>query len=509
MASTLSAIRWFPSKGVNNSQPKHMLGFDMASDGQDFVVEENTIVKKRDGFTAVNSVAISADPTVNSLYSLRLSNGTTYEVVGTDNGGLWNDESGTITASIFTGLSTSKAFEYTQFLDTLIIADGTNILKTWDGSSTGEISAAATGAQFIENHLNKLFISGMSSATDRVDYSTTGDFNTWTGSGTDQFQVEQNDGQDITGIKSFSRNELIIFKDRSMHKLIGYDKSSFNLVSIDKSIGCISSRSIQNFKSSSGGGLLIWAYRDGIYVYDGSNVEKITSYVQETWDSINKSRYQEIDSTLDIEKGRYLITFSTGSSVTNDTMLAIDLLHPWRDENGLHFPVFPWTVNSQSLHTEISSTTNAQRLVFGASADGIKNRFGTLFSDEGNSIDSYVVSPMFGSEDGLRNSNTLKEVTTAWLSTAGEIDIDTEIKDGSDWITQDTITTIGTAGAIGIDFAIGVSPIGIPEATFTYTSNTKARSRRIMLRIRQNSSSRFYNLEAPVELYFKNSGKEK
>jgi hypothetical protein len=509
MASTLFSIKWFPSKGVNNSQPKHMVGFDMATGGQDFVIEENTICKKRDGFTSVNATAVSASPTINSLFSLRLSNGTIHEVLGTDNGGIWEEDSGVVTASIFSGLSTSRPTEYTQFLDNLILADGTNVLKTWDGSSTANISAAATGAKFVETHLNKLFIAGMSSATDRVDYSTTGDYNTWTGSGTDAFQVEQNDGQDITGIKSYARNELIIFKDRSTHKLIGYDKPSFNLLSVDKTIGCVCSRTIQNFKSSTGGGLLIWAYIDGIYVYDGSSIEKISSYVQETWDTVNATRYTSMDSTLDIDKGRYLITFSTGSSVTNDTMFAIDLLHPWRDDNGLHFPVFPWTVNSQSLHTEIVSSTNKQQLVFGASADGTKNRFGTLFSDAGSSIDSYVISPLFGSEDGLRDSNTLKEVTTAWVSTAGEIDIDTEIKDGSDWITQDTITTTGTAAAIGLDFTIGVSPIGVPEATFTYTSNTKARSRRIMCRIRQNSATRFYNMESPVELYFKNAGKNR
>jgi len=486
-----------------------MVPLDMASDGQDFVVDESTIVKKRDGFTAVNATAVSASPTLNGLFSLRLSSGTIHDIVGTSNGGIWEDESGVITASVFTGLSTSRPTEYTQFLDTAILADGTNVLNTWTGSVTGQITAAATGAKFVETHLNKLFIAGMSSATDRVDYSTTGDFNVWTGSGTDQFQVEQNDGQDNAGLKSYSRNELIILKDRSMHKLIGFDKPSFNRLSVDKSVGCVCNRAIKNFKSSAGGGLLIWPFIDGIYIYDGAKVEKISSYIQNTWDTINATRYTFMDATLDIERGRYLISFSTGSSVTNDTTLAVDLRHPWRDENGLHFPVFPWTVNAQSLHTEILDSTNRQRIVFGASANGTKNRFGTLFSDSGAAIDSFVVTPLIGGQDGLRGSNNLKQVTTAWLSTSGEIDVDTEIKDGQDFTTQDTISTIGQLDAIGVDFTIGVSPIGIPEATFTYTSNVKARSRRIMVRLRQNSSTRFYNLEAPVELYLKRSGKEK
>lgn len=480
----------------------------MASDGQNFIVDESTIVKKRDGFTAVNATPVSASPTINSLFSLRLSNGTIHEIVGTSNGGIFEDESGTITNSIFTGLSTSRPTEYTQFLNTIILADGTNVLNTWDGSVTGQIPAAATGAKFVETHLNKLFISGIISSSDRVDYSTTGDFNVWTGAGTDKFQVEQNDGQNISGLKAYSRNELIIFKDRSMHKLIGFDKSSFNRLSVDKSVGCVCNRAIKNFKSSSGGGLLIWPFIDGIYIYDGAKVEKISSYIQDTWNNINANRYTFMDATIDIETGRYLISFSTGSSVINDTTLAVDLRHPWRDENGLHFPIFPWTIKAQSLHTEILASTNRQRLVFGSSEDGIKNRFGTLFSDAGSAIDSFVVSPLVGGQDGLRSSNNLKQVTTAWVSTSGEIDVDTEIKDGQDFTTQDTINTIGQSDAIGVDFTIGVSPIGIIESTFTHTSNTRARSRRVMVRLRQNSSTRFYNLEAPVELYLQRAGKE-
>ena len=166
MTSTLYRLDWFPSKGVNNSQPKHIIGFDMASDGQDFVVEENTIVKKRDGFTAVNATGVSADPTINSLFSLRLSSGTIHDVVGTSNGVLWEDDGGVVTNSIFDGLSTSRPFEFTQLLDTLILADGSNVLKTWTGAATGNISSAATGANFVEGHLGKLFIAGISDDTD-------------------------------------------------------------------------------------------------------------------------------------------------------------------------------------------------------------------------------------------------------------------------------------------------------------------------------------------------------
>lgn len=509
MASTLQRVVWFPSRGLNTAQPPHMVPMDMAEDGQDFVVEENTIVKKRDGYANVNSVAVTSTPTINSMFTLSLSNGTKHDLVGTDAGTIYEDSNGTITASVFTSVSTSRASEYTQFLDTALMVDGSNVVKTWDGSTTGLISSAATGAKFIETHLNKIFLAGMSTNTSRIDYSATGDINTWTGVGTDQINVEQNDGQDITGIKSFARNELVIFKERSMYKLIGFDKPSFNLSSIDKSVGCINGRSVQNFKASTGGGLLVFAYIDGIYVYDGASANKISSYVQDVWDNINRTRYDKIVSTIDVDKQRYIISFPTGSSTVNDTTLVVDLAHPWQDDSGFHFPIFKWTVAGQSLYTEFRGTTNIQRVVFGGNADGFKYRFGTLYSDNGSSIDSYIVSPLMAMGDSLSTSNHLRRITTAWVSTAGEIDVDTEIKDGTEWTTQETITTAGEGSAIGVDFTVGLSPIGLPEASFTWNTNSKARSRRIKVRFRQNSSTRFFNLQAPVEFWTQISGKER
>ena len=294
-----------------------------------------------------------------------------------------------------------------------------------------------------------------------------------------------------------------------MYKLIGYDKPSFNLSSILSSVGCINNRTIRNFNSYSGGGLLIWAYVDGLYIYDGSQVEKISSSIQATWDLINNTKYLNMDSTLDTQKGRYILTLTTGSNATNTQTIAVDLMHPWRDETGLHFPIFIWDVAAQSLNTEITTSTNEQRIVFGSLDDGIKNRFGTLYSDGGVAIDTYVASPLFGAQDGLMTTNALREVTTAWVTTAGEIELDTEINDGTDWVNQDTISSAGIAAAIGIDFTIGISPIGVPDASFTYTSNVKARSSRIMIRLRQISSSRYFNLQAPVELYFKQTGRVK
>ena len=508
MPTKLQGVKWFPSRGLNTAQPPHEVPMDMASDGFDVIVNDNKKLTKRDGFDNINGTSVSASATINSFGSLYLSSGTNFEIFGTSNGGVWQESAGVVTASVFSGLSTTQPFDYTQFLDSMIVLDGNVTPRTWTGSASGTISAAASASKYGETHLNKFFLAGMSYATSRVDYSTTGDFNVWTGTGTDQFQVSQNDGQDVTGLKSFSRNELVIFKDYSMYKLIGYDKASFNLMSIDTNIGCVNNKSIQNYKTSVQGGILIFAYRDGIYVYDGATAKKVSSYIQDFWDTLNQNKFINMRSCIDIGKGRYMLSVTTGSDTTNSRIIVIDLLHPWQDENGLHFPIWIWRVSAQGLHTEVVGSTNLQRLVFGDTT-GFKHQFGTFYSDNGATIESYVTTPLMAFTDGLAEEACLRRIYTAWESTAGSIEVSSELKDGTDWVSQDTIQTSGQGAALGVDFQIGVSPVGLPEATFTHRSNTQVRSRRIKARFLQDSTTRYFTMQDPVEFYYKTGGQRR
>lgn len=505
MPTTLTPMIWAPVKGLNTSQSAHIVPMDMCSDGYDFVIEENSYVKKRDGFSYVNATAVSAAPTISSMASLYLSSGTKYELLGTSNGDVWSDQSGVVTAKVFSGLSTVYPLSYTQFLDNLIVLDGNSVPLTWTGAATGSITAAPSGAIYSETHLNKLFLAGFPSARSRLDYSATGDYNTFTGSGTDQVNVDQNNGQVITGIKSFARNELVVFKGFSMYKLSGYDKTSFNLVSITSNIGCISSKSIQVFKSSSQGGLMFFASRDGIYIYDGSTPKKISQYIQPLWDSLNKTRFSQICSCLDIEKGRYLLSVCVDANTTNTRMICIDMLHPFEDSNGLHFPISVWRVSAQSMNTEFVSSTNLQRIVFGDTV-GIKKYFGTLYSDNGATIETYITTPLMTFGDGIGVDNCLRRIYSVFVTSSGSIDIATEIKDGSDWIIQETILLSPGAAQLGVDFQIGISPIGIPEVSGSFRTNVSARSKRIKVRFLQDSSTRYFNLQFPVEFYSKTGG---
>lgn len=502
MPSNLQPIAWFPNRGLDLTSAPHKVPLNMAQDGFDWYIEDGENLKKRPGYDDVNVSAVSASPTINGLYSLYLSDGTKYELVGTSNGDIWQDSSGTITTKRIAGLATTYPLDYTQFLDTGIWADGGFYLKTWNGSASGTISAGGS-AIACEMHLNKLFTFDINSST--VRYSQTGSISAFTGSGTDTFNFNQNDGQVGTALHSFARNELLIFKERSMGKLLGYDKPSFNLLTIDSTIGCVNKRTIKSFRSNTSGGLCMWAFKDGIYAYDGTTPKKISEAIQSFWNTINPDYFDIMDATIDTDKGLYLLTVAAGTSQTTpNRLIVIDLMNPWQDEKGFHFPIFIWRLSAYSLNQEVQMD-GSYRLVFGGTS-GVKYNFDDdTLSDNGSSITSYVVSPSM-IFDTLGNDNCLRRAYIAMESASGTFDVYGEIKDGEDWQLQDSIDMSGGADRLGIDFALGISPLGFTEANFSTRVNMSLRSRRIKVKLEQATDSYGFTLNSPVEFYQKSGG---
>lgn len=501
MSSTLQAISWFPGKGLDLDSPIHQVDNEHAASGLNWYSIDGDNADKKFGYDEVNATAVSATPNITGLFSLYLSSGTDYELVGTSNGDVWRDSSGTITTKILAGLSTTYPLDYTQFLDTGIWADGGYYLKTWNGTASGTVSAGAS-AIACEVHLNKLFTADLNSST--VRYSSTGSISTFTGAGTDTFNFEQNNGQNLVGLQSFARNELVIFKERSMGKLIGYDKASFNLITIDRSIGCSCKRSIQNFKANTGGGLLIWANWDGIYAYDGNTPKKISQNIQPFWDAINKNYMVNMVSTIDEDNGLYFLSVPYGSGqTTNNYTIVVNLRLPYQNDKGTHFPMFIWSDGWYAMNQETG--TNAAKIVMGGSG-GFKYYYSSaLMSDNGTSVTAYIVTPGF-IFDQMGVSNALRRIYVAMSSATGNFSVYGAFTDNQDWVLQQTFDMSGDADRLGIDFYLGISPLGFPEANFTERINTSLRGRRIKLKFEQASDSNRFTLNAPVELYFKRGG---
>jgi hypothetical protein len=90
-------------------------------------------------------------------------------------------------------------------------------------------------------------VTGIAGQLSTVYYSATGSYATWSGAGTGSFNVAQNDGTVCKGIKSFSANELIVFKDSSMWKYIG---NSIRIILYDIASCYAKSYQAENYQTS-------------------------------------------------------------------------------------------------------------------------------------------------------------------------------------------------------------------------------------------------------------------
>lgn len=507
MSTTLQGTTWFPARGLDLARPAHRVPMDMASDGYDFIIENNSLLSKRDGYARVNSIPVSASATIIGCHSLYLSNGINYELIVSSSGTVYTDVGGTVTASALAGIYANEPIDYTQFLDTGIFANGSTRCYTWSGTASGQLTASSPSSVIsVATHLNKLFLA--IKGTSQFIYGGTGSLTTWSGTGTDTINVDQNNGQTIVGLRPYSRNELIIFKERSMYKLVGETSTNFTLIKIDESIGCVAIKAAKNYRSTASGGIFIWPFRDGLYVYDGTTPKKISSYIQPFWDTLNKSRFKWMDATIDNDNGRYLLTCSVGSSTVHTRIICVDMLNPWTDENGLHFPISIWRLPAESMNTEINATTNAQRLVFGEVL-GRKSYFSNaLYGDAGNAIDTYCVTPLMPFDGSIGSENCLRRIYGSYKTSGGTMGVYTSTVDGSNYTLLNEIDLTSALGvySIGIDFQIGVSPIGVSDSTTFSRTNASIRGEKIKVKFDNNNATYDFGIQSPVEFYYKSGG---
>lgn len=507
MSTALTSVLWFPNQGVNLRDIPSKVLLTQASDLLNVMVLSYNECATRPGYTTAFASAVSGSPTITGLHSLYLSNGTKYELIVGSGMGIYKDDSTVATAKVMSGMNFSEPLDYAQFLDVGIFVDASGDPYTWNGSASGRITNAASASAAVSaaisccTHLNKLFLA--INNTSQFKYSATGTYSTWTGSGTNTVNVEQNNGQNIVALRSFARNELLIWKERSMFKYIGESSANFMLVQIDSSVGCISKKSIQVYRASTVGGVAIWADITGIYVYDGNIPKKISSLIQPLWDTINRNRTKWMVSTIDNDNGQYWLSFTTGSLAYNNVTLCVDMLHPWTDEDGLHFPIYVWDIPGQAYNSEIT-TDNTQRLVMGGYNNGKKYVLSTVYeSDNGAAITSYVTTPLI-TAGAVSKDKCLRRIYIPAKVSDSTINVYTENKDGTGWKLVNELSLESEFEVDGIgDFAIGESFIGIPESSKINRIDMAVRGQQIKIKFETISNTERIQLYKDIEFLMK------
>ena len=214
------------------------------------------------------------------------------------------------------------AGKYTHFrynlggTDFIVFADGANHASKYDGTTVTDLnsSGAPANPKFVVGHQEALFFAGMSASPQEVVYTTNQtDDNFNVGDGAGSFQVDSV----ITGLFPF-RDQLFIFCEERIFKLVGNTQADFNLLPVTREIGCINGATIQEV-----GGDLIFLGPDGLRTVAGTekigDVElgTISRQVQPRFEGLTD--VDEFDSVVVPDKTQYRIFFSNANITRSNT----------------------------------------------------------------------------------------------------------------------------------------------------------------------------------------------
>lgn len=317
--------------GLNSTASPLALEDDEASDLLNVDFDRFGSVKKRNGYTQVNTSAFNSSATWTSLHWLTLSSGSDY-LLGTCGNKLaaWSAGAPSGSPSDITGSLTITAgnnnlWKWTTFKDIAFGVNGVNAAAKWPGTGNGALMTAVAGmdyAKWIANWQNYVFlayvsISGTLHPT-RIYWSTINDPEAWNAA--DFNEIGFKDGKDITGLEPMG-DRLAIFKEDSIWVAFftGDADTPFIFQRSSSPVGCVSGYSIQSVKNG-----LVFRAEDGIYFFDGVTSTKLSDRVTTTLDTLSPSRLGVVSSAYQITKNRYWTAESLSGSSTHNRCVTWD-----------------------------------------------------------------------------------------------------------------------------------------------------------------------------------------
>lgn len=439
---------------VDPQESPDMLNMNLTEDG---------LPIKRGGTTAHRG---SIGSRVRGLASYYTDSGSKYFVAaaaGTlyyDNGTAWT----AIAAS--SGCTIPDAnINFVQARDTLYIHSKTTLSQlsgiTWTAPANGV--SAEFGLYWKGRHV----CAGNASNPSRVFISRADDAGYFITTGTDTtaewFDVSKSDGDKITGLASFYDN-LVIFKERSIHKAVPSNSSTGDFISkvetINRNIGCVSHRTIDSVDND-----IFFLSRKGIFVlgnepnfFDTIRTNEVSAKVHPEIDGITSTNFDK--AVAFYHNYRYYLAYPHGGTTYNNRVLVYDTRYgAWTLHRGY---------NPNCFNAFIDSNNN-EELYCGSDSSGYVWQMETGYGDNGNTIESYVKS--------YNNDLDSPDVTKFWMDTTcqfrntqANVTVDVNI-DGDQYKSSTfAIGRVGQSNGLGLD-VLGQEVLGLSGGA-TITSET-------------------------------------
>lgn len=294
--------------------------------------------RKIGGTTRVNASALQSGAAVVGLHDYwRQGTGgsaTRRRIVHVGAVVLADADDGTFATSLATGLESGKTPAYETFDDLLIYtSDSTvDVPRSWDQTTSQNLAGSPPNFSFCAAHKNRLWAAGVASNPSRLYYSANTDPEDWTGAGSGSIDIDPNDGDVITGLRSH-KDELWVFKGPnrgSIHQITGSSPTgsdAFARKNYVKGLGACWHNAIFNFSDDIGfvsqyGSVhslsATAAYGDFFEAALSRPINK------EIGNTLNYNRLRNIWAAVDPLTGVVYITMSINANSTNNVVHAMD-----------------------------------------------------------------------------------------------------------------------------------------------------------------------------------------
>lgn len=316
------------SGGLNSSTNGLNLQDSEATDILNIDFDVFGSIKKRKGYTTLNSSAFNSGATWTGLYWTTLG-GTDY-LMGTCGDkiakmdsldGTWDDITGGLTVTA----GNNNLFSFTTLSSVTIGTNGVDAPFKWTGTGNAAAADVPTGlskAKFTTSWNNYAFYANVTvSATNhptRIYWSNLKDPTTWTA--TDFVDIDVNDGKAITGIMPLG-DRIVIFKETSIHigLFTGDSDVPFVFKKTPSHVGCASGYSLEEIDNG-----IVFVNEDGHYFFDGQNSIKLSDRINQTILGFTVSRFQYCQSAYLKTKHRQYMTFTASGGSTHSIVVTWD-----------------------------------------------------------------------------------------------------------------------------------------------------------------------------------------
>lgn len=281
-----------------------------ASGGKLYKIVNNVVTQIGSGYSSdvwdyVNFQIDNTDVLIltNGVDNVKVYDGTTFRDLR--NYGILKDETGTTTGYL----------------------DGNNVVK----STLAQVTTLAPKGKFMDLHYERIWMAGTTENPNRVYFSTAnvdGFFpDDWTypiseGEANQHggfIELPTWDGSNIIGLKVVF-NDVLVFKTKTIFRVFGTNPSNYTKDQIFATDGAIADKSI-----ASAGNRCYFIAKEGMFVFDGTNVMKISDKINDTWETLNKSLLNK--ATGYCYKNKYIAAVPEGNSTTNNLIIEYDMIN--------------------------------------------------------------------------------------------------------------------------------------------------------------------------------------